>query len=210
MSVLCDRDIRKLCDYWSEFSPEHRPPPPSDWKPMLEPFSEGVSGGGVISYGLTSAGYDLRLAHGQLMFRKNRGIVIDPKRFKEEGYSDSVLELAVLDQFGGGLVLPPHAYVLGQSVEYIRMPRWLKGHCVGKSTYARCCVLINTTPLEPGWHGTLTIEIGNVSDVPVMIYPGEGIAQLEFHELSGEPAVDYAAKGGKYQGQTEVTPARVK
>lgn len=194
MTILSDHDIRQLAQ-------QHR---------MLEPFSEAVQEG-VVSYGLTHAGYDLRLGSRVLIFKNSYGRTISPKRMKDE----QEYRRQCFDEFVAGdgqpVHVPGHGYVLGYSLEYIRMPRWLKGCCVGKSTLARCGILVNTTPLEPGWHGHLTIEIANVSPCPVELYPGEGVAQLEFHTLTAYPSADYGDKGGKYQGQgAEPVPARVK
>jgi dCTP deaminase len=186
--ILCDHEIRTLC--WNE---------PALITPFVDSYPPGA-----VSYGLTSAGYDLRLAPQVLVFKATRAEVVDPKRFKDAEYKKLVFDEYVADK---EIVLPAHSYILVQSVEYIRMPRNLKGRCVGKSTYARCGVIVNTTPLEPGWEGTLTIEISNSNPSPVKLYVGEGIAQLEFDRIE-EPQVDYAAKGGKYQNQREVTPAR--
>jgi dCTP deaminase len=179
---------------------------------MIQPFSDSVSGGGVISYGLTSAGYDLRLGSEFLVFKNTSGECIDPKRFKDENYRNRMFDVFNIGpewNADGVVILPSGSYVLATSAEYLRIPRNLKARCVGKSTYARCGVIINTTPLEPEWEGYLTIEIGNVSPVPAKIYVGEGIAQIEFEILCGEPEVSYKDKGGKYQGQQSVTPAKV-
>lgn len=199
--ILSDSDIRKLCCSQIYFTR----------KPIISPFSEAVSGNGIISYGLTSAGYDLRLAGEILVFKNTSGDIVDPKRFKEPGYVDKMFDKIIIPEGSqdNGLTLAPHSYILGRSLEYLCIPKDLKGHCLGKSTYARCGVIVNTTPLEPGWEGYLTIEIGNVSSTPTRIYAFEGIAQLELHQLFSECETDYAKKGGKYQGQTEVTPARV-
>lgn len=197
--LLSDREIRRLCIHDGKLLKQ----------PMLAPFSECVQGGGVISYGLTSAGYDLRLSSTLLVFKNTYNEIIDPKRFKDDDYKRRVFD-EVCKPAGDSFVLPPHSYALGMSLEYIRVPRSLKGRCVGKSTLARCGILINTTPLEPGWHGHLTIEISNITPCPALVFSGEGIAQLEFELMTEEPEIDYGMKDGKYQGQTEVTPARVK
>ncbi len=193
--ILVDHQIRTLCVNVHE--------------PMIDPFSETVSESGVISYGLTSAGYDLRLAPEILLFKTSYGEILDPKLFGDQNYRRRVFEM--LDTDDGSIVIPPGSYVLARSVERLHIPRHLKGRVVGKSTYARIGVLINTTPLEPGWKGTLTIEIGNVTPCPVRIHVGEGIAQLELEELNGLPEADYSQKpgGGKYNNQVNVTPARV-
>ena len=201
---------------------------------MIEPFSEAVSGGGVISYGLSHAGYDLRLGPEILLFKNSSMQVVDPKAFADEQYrkrmfdewvysaepvSDEVRHLVHRWKLNGqdvtqggsdnGYVIPPNSYILGRSFEYLRIPRHLKGRCVGKSTMARSGIIINTTPLEPGWEGHLTIEIGNITPCPAKVFVGEGIAQLEFELLSQLPEKDYAQKQGKYQSQTGVTPSKV-
>lgn len=193
--MLVDFQIRQLCQ--------------GKAKPLLDPFSEGVQGNGVISYGLTHAGYDLRLGLEILQYNKNCDVVVDPKQFGDPEYQKVVFNRHECKP-GEPFILRPHDYVLARSLEYIRMPKDLKATCVGKSTYARSLILVNTTPLEPGWEGHLTIEIGNLSPLRACLYPGEGIAQLEFHRLEALPTCDYGQKGGKYQGQTGVTPAIVK
>lgn len=175
---------------------------------MIEPFSEPRAGGGIISFGLTSAGYDLRLAPEVWIFNPYRGELIDPKRFADPVYKESMFYLAPI--MNDTFILPANCYCLGRSYEYLRIPRHLKARCVGKSTLARSGILINTTPLEPEWEGHLTIEIGNVTSCPAKVYVMEGIAQLEFEVLSSSPETSYKDKGGQYQSQTGVTPARVK
>jgi dCTP deaminase len=211
--ILVDTSIRdmSLGGYWNPGDKDKGVPV----KYLIDPFSEPISGQGVISYGLTSSGYDLRL-HNELVVFKTIGHrsvePVDPKRFNEPDYFDRVAERVTVEQdiYGHrGFVIPPHGYILGRSVEYIKMPKMFRGTCTGKSTYARCGIAVNTTPLEPGWEGYLVIEIANCLDLPVNIHIYEGIAQLEFHQLERQPESDYAAKGGKYQGQTGVTLARV-
>ncbi len=198
MSILSDHDIRSLCVGL-----------PAGVLPMLDPFSEGVQGGGVISYGLTHAGYDLRLGYKVLVFKNTHCEPVDPKAFVSESYRRKLFD-EISPAHGEMVWIPAHGYVLGYSLEYIRMPKMLKGRCVGKSTLARSGVLVNTTPLEPGWTGHLTIEIANVSPCQVCLYAGEGVAQLEFDTLSSQPDRDYAAKDGKYQNQkSEPVPAKV-
>lgn len=208
MSILVDWQIRRLCkgDDFVRGKELH---------PLLEPFSEAVSGGGKISYGLTTSGYDLRLSpHGILQFSTDAvlamktGLVVNPKRFKDREYRDRVFDPVEADA-EGGVKIPAGGYILGRSVEYFRMPRHLSGTCVGKSTLARSGIIINTTPIEAGWEGYLTIEIGNICNIPATVFVNEGIAQVRFELLSAMPETDYADKGGKYQGQTETTPARV-
>lgn len=176
--------------------------------PLIEPFSPPVAGNGVISYGLTSAGYDIRLGSEIFTFKNSYGETVDPKRFGDAEYRGKVFDFATYTQ-GQRVPIPANGYILGNSFEYFRIPRWLKGRCTGKSTYARCGLIVNVTPLEPEWEGHLTIEISNSSPSVVYVYAYEGIAQLEFELLDTDPEVSYKDKQGKYQGQTGVTPARV-
>jgi len=175
---------------------------------MIEPFSEAVSGGGIISYGLTHAGYDVRLAEEVLVFNNAYGQTVDPKRFKDPDYREKLF--AELKRApGDSVVIPAHGYILGRTYEYLQVPSHLAARCVGKSTYARCGIIVNTTPLEPGWCGHLTVEISNSSPCPAVVYVMEGIAQIQFEKLTSAPDLTYADKKGKYQGQLGVTPARV-
>lgn len=199
MGVLSDTIIRGLC---------------VGEQKMLDPFVDyGGCPKGVISFGLTSAGYDLRLADELLGFRNHGddGERIDPKLFGESKYRTTMLREITADYVRGEavFVLPPHSYVLGRSHEHIKLPRNIKGRCVGKSTLARSGILINTTPLEPEWEGYLTIEIGNVTPSPAVVYVMQGIAQLEFEYISGVVEQSYADKKGKYQNQIGVQPAKV-
>lgn len=199
--LLNDRQIRERC-----LAPD----------PLLEPFSEAVSGGGVVSYGLSHAGYDLRLGPEILVFKNTLCAEVDPKRFGDPEYQRTVFERLYygdeaehsdcIRMDGNRVRIPAGGYILGRSYEYIQVPGDLKGRCVGKSTYARCGIIVNTTPLEPGWCGHLTIEIGNITPCPAVVYVMEGIAQLEFEGVL-PPEKTYAGK--KYQGQVGVVPARV-
>lgn len=202
--LLNDHEIRALCVSGARNTPVENP--------LLSPFSLGVQGDNVISYGLSHAGYDLRLGPKVLIFKNSFNQTIDPKRFKvDKAYNERVFDSLEGIPDGEQVIIPPHSYILGYSLEYIRVRRWLKGRCVGKSTYARCGIMVNTTPLEPGWEGHLTLEIANVTPCPVAVYVGEGIAQLEFEELSAPCKVDYADKDGKYNRQeASPVPARVK
>lgn len=196
MAILSDHEIRDLCV--GSFGQ----------RPMIDPFSEAVSGNGVISYGLSHAGYDLRLGPKILMFKNTSGERINPKRFNDEEYQKRMFDGFDYSAAFGSFTIPPHCYVLGYSLEYLRIPKMIKGRCVGKSTLARSGILINTTPLEPEWEGHLTIEIANITPCPAEIFVGEGIAQLEFETLNSEPQTTY--RGKKYQGQTsDPVPARV-
>ncbi len=217
--LLIDKQIRELCNA-NGWDPTPWFPPQKSWcsqvqlqAPIIQPFSECVRGNGVISWGLTHAGYDIRLGKKLLLFRNVFGEVIDPKRFDDEEYREKMFwEIPAPNgkEQGHAFTIPPNCYALATSVEWFNIPKFLKGRCVGKSTLARSGILINTTPLEPGWSGNLTIEIGNVTNSPAKIYCMEGIAQIEFELLNGIPDNDYESKGGIYQGQTDVTPARVK
>lgn len=203
--VLSDVEIRRLSTGYEE---------PSDCRDplcqrLLEPFSEEVSDGGVVSYGLTSAGYDLRLGASAWFLKSTYEQDLVPSLCKDPEYLDRLFDRMDYP-FPGVIKLHSRGYMLATSMEYIRMPRNLKGTCVGKSTFARCGIHINTTPLEPEWEGNLTIEIANHSPNTVWLRVGEGIAQLEFHLIHGRVGKSYKDKRGKYQGQHGVTPARVK
>lgn len=169
---------------------------------MISPFVKNQRGEGVISYGLSSYGYDIRITDRFKVFTPTyvpTMPVVDPKAFDERAFQDVT---------GDVCIIPPNSFVLGQSVEYIKMPKNVTGIVLCKSTYIRCGVLIPTTVLEAGWEGEITLEIANVTPLPARIYANEGIAQVLFFE--GEPCmVDYAARGGKYQHQRGITPAKV-
>jgi len=166
-----------------------------------------VEVGRVISYGTSSAGYDLRLWGGGLQ-RFDYGFAeeIDPKRFERRQLADVPLK-----QFAGGdyYLLPEYSYALGATLETITIPRDHLGLVVGKSTYARCGLIVNTTPLEPGWTGQLVLELHNATPLPLRVYAREGIAQLLMLPIDMTPEVTYADRQGKYQGQTGITTARV-
>jgi len=166
---------------------------------MIEPFEPAQVRGPVISYGLSSYGYDLRLA-GQIKVPAGSTTVLDPKQVGAAAF-----ESVEAEQFE----LPPQSFVLGRTVEYLRIPENVVTLCVGKSSYARCGVMVNVTPFEPGWEGYATLCIANLGPVPVRLYPGEGIAQVLFFESDEPCEVSYAARRGKYQAQQEITPARL-
>lgn len=195
--LLVDHQIRDLCKTEEGVTP------------MITPFSESTSGNGVISYGLDHAGYCLRLGKIIYAFKNTFGTYVDPKMFRDQDYHKRVFDTREFE-YGDRIIIPANGYILGHSLEYLYIPPTIKGRCVGKSTLARCGIVINTTPLEPEWQGHLTIEIANNNPCPAVVYCGEGICQLEFERLDGRPAVTYADKGGQYQCQTGVTPARVK
>lgn len=177
---------------------------------MIEPFiphqvekeeRDGVLLG-VISYGLGSYGYDIRIANEFKIFTNVNTTVVDPKNFDNKSFVE----------FNGDIcTIPPNSFALGRSVEYFRIPRDVTGICLGKSTYARVGIVTNFTPLEAGWKGHLTIEISNTTPLPARIYANEGIAQVLFFRGDEPPMVDYSQResGGKYQGQVGITVARV-
>ncbi len=168
-------------------------------KGMIEPFAEGKRREGVISYGLSAYGYDLRLTNQFRLFTESAGITLDPKNYEQEA----------LHKVSGSLTLPPRTFVLARSLEYFRIPRSVIALCFGKSTYARCGVVVNVTPLEPEWEGYITMSISNTSPFPVRLYPEEGIAQVVFIESDELCEVSYSDKKGKYQGQKDITPPKV-
>ncbi|MDP3722599.1 MAG: dCTP deaminase [Candidatus Omnitrophota bacterium] len=167
---------------------------------MLEPFEEQLKRDGVISYGLSSMGYDIRVTDEFKVFTNVKQAVVDPKQFNPDSF---------VDFKGVTCVIPPNSFALARSVEYFRMPRSVLGLCLGKSSYARCGIVVNITPLEPGWEGHLTIEISNTTPLPARIYSFEGIAQVLFFEAGSLPEVSYADRKGKYQGQQGITLPRV-
>lgn len=167
---------------------------------MIEPFEEKQNRGNVISYGVSSYGYDMRVADEFKVFTNVHSAVVDPKNFSADSFVDIQKDVCIV---------PPNSFALARSVEYFRIPRGVLTLCVGKSTYARCGIITNVTPFEPGWEGYVTLEISNTTPLPARIYANEGIAQVIFFEADEECEVSYADKQGKYQGQTGVTPPRM-
>ncbi len=167
---------------------------------MLDPFEEQLKREGVISYGLSSMGYDIRVTDEFKIFTDVRQAVVDPKQFNPDSF---------IDFTGTECVIPPNSFALARSVEYFRMPRSVMGLCLGKSSYARCGIVVNITPLEPQWEGHLTIEISNTTPLPARIYSHEGIAQVLFFEAGALPEVSYADRKGKYQAQQGITLPKV-
>ena len=167
---------------------------------MIEPFEENLKRDGVISYGLSSMGYDIRVTEEYKIFTNVRTAVVDPKNFSPDSF---------VDFKGAVCAIPPNSFALARSVEYFRLPRSIMGLCLGKSSYARCGIVVNITPLEPEWQGHLTIEISNTTPLPARIYSHEGIAQVLFFESGSLPEVSYADRKGKYQGQQGITLPRV-
>jgi dCTP deaminase len=181
--------------------PDHRIRALATDDDMIDPFVGEQRREDVISYGLSSFGYDMRIANEFRVFTPNiYNSVVDPKAIDER----AMVEYTVDDH----ILIPPNSYVLGRSVEYFRMPSELLAVVLGKSTYARSGIIVNVTPLEPGWEGHVTIEISNATPLPAKVYANEGIAQVVF--LEGErPEVSYADKSGKYQHQEGITLPRM-
>ncbi len=169
-------------------------------KGMIEPFAERQVREGVISYGVSSYGYDMRIADEFKIFTNVNNTIVDPKNFTEKNY---------VDFKGDVCIIPPNSFVLAKSVEYFRIPRNILTVCVGKSTYARCGLIVNVTPFEPEWEGYVTIEISNSTPIPAKVYAWEGIAQVLFFEANEECMVSYADKKGKYQKQMGLTPPKL-
>jgi dCTP deaminase len=176
--------------------------------PFLPELVREVGGHRIISAGLSSYGYDMRLADdGFRVFSPVHGREIDPKKFDEASLIEPPLQTA--DDGAQYYLLPPHHYGLGVTVETFKMPRNVTGVALGKSTYARAGLLVNTTPLEAGWTGRLVVEIGNLANLPLRVYVNEGIGQILFFESDEDCTVSYSDRGGKYQGQTGLTYAKV-
>jgi dCTP deaminase len=161
-------------------------------KGMIKPFEERQVRSAVISYGLSSYGYDLRIADEFKIFTNINNTIVDPKAFDP---------LSFVDYQGAVCIVPPNSFVLGRSVEYFKIPRNVLTLCVGKSTYARCGIITNVTPFEPEWEGFVTLEISNTTPLPAKIYANEGIAQVLFFESDEACQTSYADRQGKYQGQ---------
>ncbi len=169
-------------------------------KGMIEPFVEKQMRQGVISYGVSSYGYDLRVADEFKIFTNVYSAIVDPKNFSPESFVDFKGEVCVI---------PPNSFALARSLEYFRIPRQVLTVCLGKSTYARCGLIVNVTPFEPEWEGFVTLEISNTTPLPAKVYANEGLAQVLFFEADEECEISYADKKGKYQGQTGVTPPKL-
>jgi dCTP deaminase len=163
---------------------------------MIEPFEEKQVREGSISYGVSSYGYDIRIADDFKIFTNVDNAIVDPKKFDSQSF---------VDYKGDVCIIPPNSFALGRSVEYFRIPRNVMTICVGKSTYARCGIITNVTPFEPEWEGFVTLEISNTTPLPAKIYANEGIAQVLFFESDEEPEVSYRDKKGKYQSQVGIT-----
>jgi len=184
MGVKPDHWIRKMAQ-------EHK---------MIEPFVEGQISKGVISYGLSAYGYDIRVSDEFKVFTNVHNTLVDPKNFDEKSF----VELKADE-----CIVPPNSFALAKTVEYFRIPRSTITVCVGKSTYARCGIIVNVTPFEPEWEGFVTLEISNTTPIPAKIYANEGIAQVLFFEGDEECETSYADKKGKYQKQIGITIPKI-
>lgn len=170
---------------------------------MIEPFEDKqvrhVDGKKVISYGLSSYGYDLRVSTEFKVFTNLYNSIVDPKNFDESAFVHFDAKECII---------PPNSFALACSVEYFRIPRDVLTVCIGKSTYARCGIIVNVTPFEPGWEGIVTLEISNTTPCPAKIYAGEGLAQVLFYKGAEVCETSYADRNGKYMNQTNITLAR--
>ncbi|MBI3327274.1 MAG: dCTP deaminase [Nitrospinae bacterium] len=167
---------------------------------LIEPFVDRQVQQGVISFGVSSYGYDMRVADEFLVFTNVWGAVVDPKQFDEKAF---------VKHNGEACIIPPNSFALGRSVEYFRIPRGVTAVCVGKSSYARCGIVCHVTPLEAEWEGFVTIEISNTTPLPAKIYAHEGICQVLFFEGDEECEVSYADRQGKYMRQSGITLPKV-
>jgi dCTP deaminase len=184
MTIKADRWIKRM-------ALEHR---------MIEPFSDRQVREGIVSYGLSSYGYDIRVADEFKVFTNVYNTVVDPKRFDPQSFVDIKADICII---------PPNSFALARTIEYFRVPRDVLTVCLGKSTYARCGIIVNVTPFEPEWEGHVTIEISNTTPLPAKIYANEGIAQVVFFQSDEPCEVSYRDKSGKYQAQRGVTLPRI-
>src|SRR6184192_3887919 len=166
----------------------------------IEPFADAQARPGAISYGVSSYGYDVRVGRRFKVFTNVRCAVVDPKDFDPASF---------VDHEGDSCLIPPNSFALAETVEYIEVPRDILCICVGKSTYARCGIIVNVTPLEPEWEGHVTLEFSNTTPLPAKIYANEGAAQFLFLQGDEPCEVSYRDKAGKYQGQTGVTLPKI-
>ena len=180
MTIKCDSWIKRMAI-------EHK---------MIDPFVENQVRSGVISFGLSSYGYDIRVADEFKVFTNINSTVIDPKAFDPRSFVDLKTDVCIV---------PPNSFALARTIEYFRIPRNVLTVCLGKSTYARCGIIVNVTPFEPEWEGTATLEISNTTPLPAKIYANEGIAQVLFFESSEPCETSYKDRAGKYQAQRGIT-----
>ena len=167
---------------------------------MIEPFVDTQVRGSAISYGVSSYGYDIRVADEFKIFTNINNTVIDPKNFDPRSFVDVKTDVCIV---------PPNSFALARTIEYFRIPRDVLTICLGKSTYARCGIIVNVTPFEPEWEGTVTLEISNTTPLPAKIYANEGIAQVLFFQSDDPCEMSYADKKGKYQAQRGVTLPKI-
>ncbi len=167
---------------------------------MIEPFVDDQVRTGVISYGLSSYGYDVRVGDEFKVFSNVFNAIVDPKNFDPKSFVDIKADVCII---------PPNSFALASTIEYFRIPRDILTICLGKSTYARCGIIVNVTPFEPEWEGHVTIEISNTTPLPAKIYANEGIAQVLFFQSDEECTVSYKDKKGKYQAQRGVTLPKI-
>ncbi len=167
---------------------------------MIEPFVDGQIRESVISYGLSSYGYDIRVTDEFKIFTNVHSAIVDPKHFNPDSF---------IDYKGDICIIPPNSFVLARTVEYFRIPRDVITVCLGKSTYARCGLIVNVTPFEPEWEGYVTLEISNTTPLPARVYANEGIAQVLFLQAEEVCEVSYADRKGKYQKQKEIVLPRI-
>ena len=184
MSILSDRWIRRMAQD----------------KGMIEPFVDAQKREGIISYGLSSYGYDARVGTDFKIFTNVNSAVVDPKNFDQQSFVDRNTDVCII---------PPNSFALARTVEYFRIPRDVLVICVGKSTYARCGIIVNVTPLEPEWEGHVTLEFSNTTPLPAKIYANEGACQFLFLQGNEPCETSYRDKAGKYQGQRGVTLPKI-
>ena len=184
MSVLSDRWIKKMALE----------------KEMIKPFVAEQKRNNNISYGLSSFGYDARVSNDFKVFTNVDSVIVDPKNFKNNSFVSRKVDECII---------PPNSFALARTVEYFKIPENVIVICLGKSTYARCGIIVNVTPLEPGWEGYVTLEFSNTTPLPAKIYANEGVAQFIFLKGNEKPEVTYADRNGKYMGQTGVTLPKV-
>jgi len=188
MSIKCDTWIRQMAQEQG----------------MIEPFVDGqvkhADGKDLVSYGLSSYGYDVRCADEFKIFTNINSAIVDPKNFDDNSFVDVKSDVCII---------PPNSFALARTVEYLRIPRDVLTICLGKSTYARCGIIVNVTPLEPEWEGHVTLEFSNTTPLPAKIYAGEGVAQFLFFGADDVCETSYKDRAGKYQGQTGVTVPRL-
>ena len=163
---------------------------------MISPFEDKQIRDGKISFGVSSYGYDARVSNEFKIFTNVNSEIVDPKNFKPTNF---------VTKESSECIIPPNSFVLARTVEYFKIPKDVLVICLGKSTYARCGIIVNVTPLEPGWEGHVTLEFSNTTPLPAKIYANEGVAQMLFLESDEECEVSYKDRGGKYQGQRGVT-----